>query len=736
LTGSIPIIIFTAFCVNATLALSFLVRFAQEKKPKFALNPVVYVIFASSFIWSVGMGFMSLQSDDRIAYFWRSVGILGTFIFMISVQWALAILANIKGALKWFLNFVSFLGIPIYLAYIQPGQTIFVHNAIGTTFYFKQGLVNSVYSAYFFIVSFNIFVTTIGIVIRGRVKRTVVAGKRIMLVELCIFVGAIFDMIVPSMGKAAIPGSAITHFWGVFIFWMAVHENYRSQITISNMSEYVYHSLNTPVLIFDSEYKIEIVNSASAEMFGLHTLDIAYANYEISDLFEISDELFRFDEKNRVTKAVCRATGANCDIEVNKIIDAYNDIAGYICLVNDLTEHELVISGLTQAKLAADSANTTKSMFLANMSHEIRTPMNAILGFSEIALMGNPDSKSKELFTEIQKAGNVLLTVINEILNFSKIELGKLELENDNYKSEKLIEDVEIITQSNANKKGLEFSVDIQENFPAVLHGDVNKIREVLLNILGNAVKYTQKGSVKLSASYEMTGEDRAIISFTVTDTGIGIKKEDFDTVFDKFSRVDTKLNSTTEGTGLGLSITKGLVDILGGNILLSSEYGVGSTFTIEIPQTVIAADESADEESKAGNNGVDEKIIDVSGKTFLVVDDNKVNLKVSSMFLARYGAEVETGLSGEEAIEKCKAKVYDLVFMDQMMPEMDGTEAMHHIRQIEGYEAGSAHKIVALTANAVNDVKESLLGEGFDDYISKPISKEELERVLDTWCS
>jgi len=728
----LPLIIFIVFMVDATLAVSFLVRFALEKKPRFELNPWIYIIFASSFVWSFGMGIMSLQVDDTLAYYWRTIGIFGTFVFMISVQSAMCVLAEIKGKLKWLLNIVALLGIPIFFAYSQPGQTIFVHNSIGTTFYFKEGFVNTIYSLYFFLVSVNIFLSTINIVRHSNVKRTVNAGRRLILVELCIFVGAVFDMIVPSLGKAALPGSAITHFWGVLIFWLAVHENYKSLITTSNMSEYVYHSLNTPILIFNPDFTLEVLNNASIEYFWLKDYQLS-KTIKIGDLFETDDDIFDFKGQSIVSKAVCKINHANCEIGVNKIIDKYDDVTGYICLVTDMTEHDLIISRLEQAKLAADSANMTKSMFLANMSHEIRTPLNAILGFSNTELMKDVDAESRERFSDIHESGQVLLSVINQILDFSKIEVGKLDVEEEEYKASKLIEDVRIITGSNASKKGLEFSVDAPKDMPDELVGDINKIREILLNILGNAVKYTDEGSVKLTVDYNEIDDKNILLKFSIKDTGVGIKEEDIGKIFDKFSRLDSKLNSATEGTGLGLSITKGLIEILKGTITINSEYGKGSEFVVQIPQK--KADKSKNELLEADSKSDIHTVkISAEGKRFLVVDDNKVNLKVSSMFLSNYGATIDTCASGKESIDKCSNTLYDIVFMDQMMPEMDGIDAMHLIRELPGYELGSEHKIVALTANAINDVKENLLAQGFDDYISKPIIKEELEGVLLKW--
>lgn len=729
MVSTFQLIIFIAFCANFTLAGNFLFKFAVEKKPKSPLNLYVYVLLISSIVWSLGMGLMSLQENDATAYYFRSFGILGTFVFMAGVQFSLSHISEISQRLKRFFNGLSLLGIPIFFAYIQPGQTIFVHTSIGTTFYFKQGLVTVIYSLYFFIVSVNILFVTIHTARHSSYKRNSMAAKRFMAVELLIFIGAIFDMVVPSLGLAAFPGSAITHFWGVVIFWFALHEMFQSEITIANMSTYVYGSLGSPILIFNSKGSLEIINSAGSSFFKIDEKSFVPGTISIKDLFNVESDIFSFAESSCIKKAICKSNNANCEISLNKIKDSYDDIIGFICLINDLTEHDFVIQRLEQAKIAADEANLSKSLFLANMSHEIRTPMNAILGFSEIALSETTDENAKEYFSEIKNAGNILLMVINDILNISKIELGKNEIKENTYRLSKLIKDVEMITRANANKKGLALSIKTDEGMPDNLYGDSNKIREILLNLLGNSVKYTNAGGVEFKIS-SATDDDNARIRFEIADTGIGIKPEDLPTIFDKFSRVDSKLTSSTEGTGLGLAITKGLVEMLGGTIEVTSEYGVGTRFTVEIPQK-ISKETTQDSSTEDDSSAAAEFTVQLTGYKFLVVDDTKVNLTVAAKFLGKYGASVDTCLSGAESIEKCKAKKYDIIFMDHMMPEMDGVEAMKKIRLIPGYEKDSNSKIVALTANAVDNAKALLLSEGFDDFISKPIKKEIIDRAL-----
>lgn len=719
--NAIQIFIMVCFCVNSTMTANFAIRFANEKKPKLAINKLVMCVMAFSTIWSIGMGMMSIQTDDRIAYAWRVFGIFGTFGFMMSVQKILCVISELPKKVQIAFNGISYLGLFVFLIYIIPGQTIFVHNSIGTTFYFRDNWINIIYSVYYTVVSFNILLVTIYMLTRHRFRRTRAAGMRFILVELLIFTGAIFDMVMPSFGYPALPGSAITHFWGVCVFWFAIRDIYKSQMSFSNVSEFIYSSLDIPVLIFDSDNKLSVFNNASASFLRINHITFKEGVETIDNYFETDEDFFEFEDRSCLKRAKCLKNEAPCELSISKIKDQYGDVIGYILIINDLTQHELVVQKLEQAKLAADSANMSKSLFLANMSHEIRTPMNAILGFSDIALSENIDSKTREYLTEIKQSGVILLSIINEILDISKIELGKQELNCTDYKPARLFKDVEQITQVNANKKGIDFSVNIDPECPEELNGDKDKLREILINLLSNAVKYTNQGKVEFFANVLSREDDTVKIEFKVKDTGIGIKEEELPTVFEKFQRLDASYNSKTEGTGLGLSITKGLVELMGGQIIVESVYGEGSTFKAIISQKVIS-EKPITLIKDAPEEQTDIKALNYADAKVLVVDDNKINVKLATTLLKKLGIKSDAALSGKESIELCEENAYDIVFMDQMMPEMDGVEAMNRIRTIAGYEKGSKQKIIALTANIVEGVEEELLSLGFDGFLGKPI--------------
>lgn len=380
-----------------------------------------------------------------------------------------------------------------------------------------------------------------------------------------------------------------------------------------------------------------------------------------------------------------------------------------------------MITELNEAKAQAEKANNAKSEFLSNMSHEIRTPLNAIVGFSQALEEEDISGEAKEEVRDIVRASQSLLEIVNGILDISKIEANKIEIVNGEYDIYEILDDLVALTKARMGEKPLDFRIDFDPTIPHILYGDKTRIKQVILNLLTNSVKYTKEGYVEFKVS-SVRKDDICRLIVSVEDSGIGIKKENLDKLFSKFERFDLDKNITIEGTGLGLAITKKLVELMHGKIVVQSIYGKGSRFTIAVDQKVV------NKEKLEETDKVTDEIIDLTGKKILLVDDNNLNLKVASKLLEKYNASITTLTSGNDCLEKIKTNEhFDLILLDDMMPGMSGIETIKKLREMDNYNIPT----IALTANAIEGVRQKYIDAGFDDYLSKPIEKRELNRVI-----
>ncbi len=416
--------------------------------------------------------------------------------------------------------------------------------------------------------------------------------------------------------------------------------------------------------------------------------------------------------------------------------DAKGDVLHVLWMLEDITEEKEIRDSLVDRSERAMAASEAKSAFLSNMSHEIRTPINAVLGMNEMILRESDDDHIINYANTIKSAGNSLLSLINDILDFSKIESGKMQIVPAEYDFGEFLNDVVNVIKVRIDEKGLELKLDIDPEIPRGLFGDEVRLKQIVTNILSNAAKYTEKGTVTLKVTLDKVASDdyRAIIAFSVKDTGVGIRKEDLEKLFKEFERIDEKKNRKIEGTGLGMAISKNLLDMMGSELKVESEFGQGSEFSFTLRQGIKNSESIGDitelfnDLARKQNNYVPQ--FTAENARILVVDDLTVNLVVFKELLKKTKITVDTASSGKDGVDLTKINKYDMIFLDHLMPEMDGIETLGAIR---GNEANLNRETVAvcLTANAVTGAKDFYIENGFNDYLTKPINADQLEKMI-----
>ena len=386
------------------------------------------------------------------------------------------------------------------------------------------------------------------------------------------------------------------------------------------------------------------------------------------------------------------------------------------------------------AKNEAIMANEAKSLFLSNMSHEIRTPINAVLGMNEMILRECTDEQILTYAENIRSSGKTLLFLINDILDMSKIESGKMEIIQVEYEPAVLIMDLWNVIFLRAQEKDLSINFSLDETLPRVLFGDDVRIKQIVTNLLTNAVKYTPQGGIEMHVAYERHEDKQISLIISVKDTGMGIKKEDMGKLFENFQRLDEQKNRNIEGTGLGMNITMSLLNLMDGEMTVESEYGKGSTFTVTIPQGIVCDEPTGDFESirssQEQNRALNAQSFEAPDADILVVDDNAMNLTVFKSLLKRTKMNIVTADSGKRCLELVKKEHFHIIFMDHMMPEMDGIETLHEIQKLSDFPNEDT-PVIILTANALSGARESYLKEGFVDFLTKPIDGDLLEQTI-----
>ena len=486
------------------------------------------------------------------------------------------------------------------------------------------------------------------------------------------------------------------------------------------------------LILFDITDSCIYANSFAKKRFDIDESSYNFSCEPVSSV--IKEILITGESDNEVPyiKNVIRDGVAKTEhyrIKFNKLTDRRNRVLGSYFLLRDVTEEIYYLAAINEAKINADRANRAKSAFLANMSHEIRTPLNSVLGLNEMILRTEKDLEVRGYAEEIKQSGAVLLSLINDILDFSKIEANKMELVRVDYNPHMLLKNVKQFFEQMAAEKDLFIRITCDPSIPSVLNGDEKRLRQVLSNLVSNAVKYTREGGVSVDITCNFLSHKTVELLVEISDTGIGISENDLYHIFDSFRRVNEGQNATIQGTGLGLTITRELVELMQGHIDVESAPGKGTTFKVRLPQTIVDRTPLGPFTDTPVPSTVEyHESFRAPDATILVVDDVKVNLKVVEALLKRTQVKVDQANGGAQAIKMCDEKKYDCIFLDHRMPSPDGIETFKAI-SVDGLNTDTP--IIVLTANALSGADIEYREIGFAGYLSKPIKSEELEKML-----
>lgn len=711
--------------ILATMALVMAISFAVREKNQGRARWYMLFLGLNVALWIGGHGAMEISIDYDMAFLFRVLSLLGIAGYLLTLSlFVLHLIGNKSIVLRIILVAVSVFDVVVY----GHRMTVIFTTVDGRVTYYGIKSFGRIFH-FFFIAGIGILLIFCALVWLKKVKarRTRKCIRILMLANLVIVVAIIPDTIIPMLGMPAFPSSDFGAFIAYAVFWYYSVNINLFNIGISNLTTYMFESGNTAILVYDSEKQLAVANEYAK---GLLHIEDDQQNNGLEALFHLSqeeeDDIFETTRQEGKYSINLRARYQDtpCSFHSSIVIDKFGDPYCMIVFLYDRTIEE-------KMKNEVIEANKAKSNFLANMSHEIRTPINAVLGIDELIIRESTEKEIIDYARNIQASGKALLSIINDILDFSKIESGKMELVPVEYHVSSLLNDCYHMISMRALEKNLLYETQVDEKIPSVLLGDEVRIRQIIVNLLTNAVKYTPSGSITLCASYRRIAKDKLLFVVEVKDTGIGITKEEQGKLFESFQRIDEKKNRNIEGTGLGLTITKQLITLMGGQIEVESEYGKGSVFRVEIPQKICSDIPIGSFDTGVAETKADYKeSFHAPDAKILVTDDVAMNLKVFAGLLKRTQIQIDTACSGMECIEKLYNHSYDMVFLDHLMPHMDGIETMRKWKKSQS-AINKDIPIIMLTANAIEGAKEEYLAEGFTDYLTKPIRSELLEEMI-----
>lgn len=551
-------------------------------------------------------------------------------------------------------------------------------------------------------------------------EHNTIVKRRLFLVLSAIFIEGGF-FIIQVIGIPGITGvydvTMIGYFMGTIIMLIAIL-SFDLLGTRELAREFVIDKIAEGIIAVDDEGAIRYFNEPAKELFPDLKNDSTDIPDAILDAVRNKDSITIGDRMYGPQASELVHDGANF---------------GQVYVLVDETEHYHYMKELEEQKEIADRANEAKGIFLANMTHEIRTPINAVLGMDEMILRESRQEEILEYADNIKTAGTTLLGLVNDVLDMSKIESGKMDLIENEYKVVSIINDLSVMIDLRAEAKGLEYNVDIDPTIPNTLYGDDGHLKQVVANILTNAVKYTEKGGVTLHVKKVSLIRDKITLRFCVEDTGIGIKEEDMPKLFAAFERIEEKRNRNIEGTGLGMSITVNLLSMMDSKLNCESVYGEGSKFYFEVSQKIVSDEPIGDYQAAVKKMHQERRASKLSftapAATILVVDDTPMNLSVIRNLLKKTRIAVETAQSGMECLKKISHTHYDIIFLDERMPKLSGTETLEQMGQF--VHANEDTPVISMTANSQPDAREHYRNEGFSDYLAKPVIPKLLEETI-----
>ena len=717
-----------AVVFSTIIAICGISYFMREKNAG-ALRYYMLVMGFFGALWSGGYGIMGFTETGEVAAVFRAVGLVGVAGFMMTEALMVAYMVELP---KWlFRAYAMIFGIFAVadLYFFIPDQHTFVRLNGRMCYYSTNSFGRMVHNIFLAFVTVTMIAMAILWVHKEKPKRQAYYVRAAILANIAILFSIIPDTILPMLGKPSFPSSAYGMFLTYMITWFWATRFNAFSITVGNLSQYIYESANTAILIFDEYFRLVLANPYGQELLGIKKIE----NQKLMQLFQgtdaesgrIKDGILR-DNKG-VAELVSVHGAISCSLNFSLARDFHDDPYCIVCFVYDLTKEKNMLEEVVRA-------NEAKSQFLANMSHEIRTPINGILGMDSVLLKECHDENLREYAKNIQSAGQSLLSIINDILDISKIESGKMEILTIRYQLFSVLNDCYNLTKIKLQNKPVSFIMQINEKLPSWLYGDEVRIRQIINNFLSNAVKYTKEGNITFELDFEEKTDEQILLVITVRDTGIGIKEEDLGKLFESFTRIEEKRNRNIEGTGLGLNLTKNLVNLMGGEVFAESTYGKGSCFTAKIPQKIADAKPMGDFGKRYQqylSTSDDDKLSFLAPDAkILVVDDVTMNLKVVEGLLKATKIQIDTAVSGSECLECVKTTPYQMIFLDHMMPEMDGLETLEHMKNLAD-NPNAQTPVIMLTANAIVGAKEEYIEAGFTDYLTKPIRETELLEMI-----